>query len=337
MNNSTIEYVGVDYHTKFALATRMTQDGKVISQDKVENTKEDIRAYMAELPQGSQVAVEATNNWYAFCEFCHGLPIEITLVNPLETKLIARRRIKTDSLDSKTLADLLRTNFVSESYLAPQAVRDVRELVRYRTVLVRLRTQFKTRIRSVLFKTGNRIKADDVASKGGREQLGELQMRSIYQQEIASCLVVIDDLDKQIDQFSTQIRQQAEITKEAQLLMSIPGVGFYSALLITSELGDYRRFNASRKLCAWAGIVPSVQSSGGKTHRGHITKQGNAYVRYVLLQAVPHVIKKSSSLGRLYQRVLKKHGRRVAKVAVARKLLAIMLSMLKTDQPFKAC
>jgi transposase len=332
-----MEYVGVDYHTKFALATRMTKDGQIISQDKVPNTRGEIRDYLSQLPDDSQIAIEATNNWYAFCEYSHDLPIDIRLVHPSKTKIIAHARIKNDALDSKVLADLLRSNFIAEAYLAPQEIRDIRELVRYRTSLVRVRAQFLTRIRSVLFKTGTNsdVEARDIASAKGRRELANLDLRPIYKDEIDSCLRISDFLKEQILEFEKQIEEQATLDDDARLLITIPGISFFSALLITSEIGDYTRFSSSRKLCSWAGLVPSTFSSGGKTRRGRITRQGSANLRFVLLQAVRHATKKNSQLKKLYNRTAYKHGRKVARIAVSRKLLAIMLQMLKNRKPFR--
>lgn len=196
MNNNTdsIEYVGIDYHTKFAVATRMKKDGKVISQDKVMNNREDIQNYLSLLPKNSQVVLEATNNWYAFMEWSHDFPLDVKLAHPLKLKAIASARIKTDSIDSKILADLLRSDFIPESYIAPKEVRDIRELVRYRTTLVRIRTQFITRIHAVLFKTGETITATDVTGVKGRKEIAVLSLRNIYQEEIQSCLAICDYL-----------------------------------------------------------------------------------------------------------------------------------------------
>lgn len=143
-------------------------------------------------------------------------------------------------------------------------------------------------------------------------------------------------LKSEIKKFEEGIKREAILSNDAKLLMGIPGISFFSALLITSEIGDYKRFSSSRKLCSFAGLVPSVHASGGKTRLGRITKQGSTNLRFVLLQAVPHVIKKSVSLRNLYYRVTRKHGGKTGRIAVSRKLLSVMLTMLKTRQPFNA-
>lgn len=335
MNNDNIEYVGIDYHTKFAIATRMQKNGIVISQDKVMNNREDIQNYLSLLPKNSKLVLEATNNWYAFMEWSHDFPVDVKLAHPLKLKAIATARIKTDSVDSKILADLLRSDFIPESYIAPKEVRDIRELVRYRTTLVRVRTQFITRIHAVLFKVGEKIKATDVTGIKGRKEIDALDLREIYKQEIQSCLTLCDQLKVQIDILSKEIEEKATLSSDAKLLMSIPGISFFSSLLITSEIGDYTRFSSSKKLCSFAGLVPSVHASGGKTRLGKITKLGSANLRFVLLQAVPHAVKKSKHLGTLYNKIRKKHGEKVARIAVARRLLAVMLTMLKTRVEFQ--
>jgi len=330
-----MEYVGIDYHTRYAVATRMTGEGEILSEKRIPNLKDDIRNYFSQLPVDTQVVLEATNNWAAFVEWTHDLPIEVKLANPAKTRAIAEARIKTDSLDSRVLADLLRSNFIAESYLAPREVRDIRELVRYRMTLVRLKSQLKTRIRSVLFKVGERVPTANIAGPLAREMLSKFSLRDIYRDEINSCLSLIETFSKQIGEFEEKIESQAKLDSDTKLLMTIPGISFFSALLITAEIGDYRRFSSGRKLCCFAGLVPSVHASGGKIRHGRIIKRGSANLRFALLQAIPHLIRKHHGLARHYQRISRKKGVKTARIAISRKLLAIMLTMLKTRAPFR--
>jgi len=329
------QYVGVDYHTKYAIATRMDEEGTILGRDKIANFKDNIRSYFSKLPDGSKVVLEATNNWAAFMEWTFDLPIDIKLANPAKTRAIAEARIKTDTLDSKVLADLLRTNFIAESYLAPKEVRDIRELVRYRMTLVRLRSQLKTRIRSVLFKVGERVPTANITGPKARKMLADFTLRDIYRDEIESCLKLVESITCQIAVFEEKIEKQANLDEETKLLMTVPGISFFSALLITAEIGDYRRFSSGRKLCCFAGLVPSIHASGGKIRHGRIIKQGSANLRFALLQAIPHLVRKHAGLARHYQRISRKKGTKTARIAISRKLLSIMLTMLKTRQQFR--
>ena len=330
-----MEYVGVDYHTRYAVATRMDAVGTVLSQDRIPNLKADIHAYFASLPEGSRVVVEATNNWAAFMEWTSDLPLTMKLANPSRTRAIASARIKTDSLDSKILAELLRGDLIAESYLAPKEVRDVRELVRYRMTLVRLRSQLKTRIRSVLFKVGERITFADVLCPRARMAISKFSLREIYRREIDSCLSLADSFSIQIGEFEKEIEAVAKVNEDTRLLMTIPGISFFSALLISGEIGDYRRFSSARKLACFAGLVPSVHASGGKIHHGHIIRQSNANLRFALLQAIPHLIRKHDGLAKHYYHISRKKGTKTARIAISRRLLGIMLTMLKNREPFR--
>lgn len=280
-----MEYVGVDYHTRYAIATRMNKEGEILCKDRIANVKSDIQSYFLTLPTHSQVVLEATNNWAAFVEWTGDLPIETKLANPNKTRAIASAKIKTDTLDSRILADLLRTDFIAESYLAPKEVRDIRELVRYRMTLVRLRSQLKTRIRSVLFKVGERVPTANILGPLARKTIQKFSLRDIYREEIESCMTLAEAFSQQIAAFEERIEKQAVADENTKLLMTVPGISFFSALLISAEIGDYRRFPSGRKLCCFAGLVPSIHASGGKIQHSRIIKQGSANLRFALLQA----------------------------------------------------
>ena len=331
-----MQYVGLDYHTRYTIATRMDDSGAVLSKDRITNMRDDIRKYFLSLPQGSQVVLEATNNWAAFVEWTNDIPINVKLANPAKTKAIASARIKTDTIDSMVLANLLRTDFIAESYLAPKEVRDIRELVRYRMTLVRLRSLLKSRIRSVLFKTGEIVPKTNILGLSAGKYISGLSLRSIYREEINSSLELAKAVTREIEIFEEKIELKAKLDEDTKILMTVPGISFFSALLIISEIGDYRRFPSARKLCCSAGLVPSIHASGGKTRTGRIIKQGSANLRFALLQAIPHLVRKHDGLAKQYYRISKKKGIKTARIALSRKLLAIMLSMLRKREPFRS-
>lgn len=329
-----MKYIGIDYHTRYAVTTIMDQSGKIISKDRVENTREDIRNYFSKFGKGTKAVVEATNNWACLVEWLHDIPIDIKLANPGKTKAIASAKIKTDSIDSKVLADLLRTDFIAESYLAPKSVRDIRELVRYRMTLARLRSQLKVRVRSILFKVGGMVKATNILGEKARGELLNIPMRNIYKEEIESLTNLAEKITGQIEIFEEKIKEEAKIDSDTKILMSIPGISFFSALLIMSEIGDYNRFPTAKKLCCFAGLVPSIHASGGKIREGKIIKQGSKNLRFALLQSIPHLIKKHHGLAARYYRIVTKKGIKTARIAISRRLLTIILSMLKNRKEF---
>ena len=192
--------------------------------------------------------------------------------------MIADVRIKTDRKASEALAQLLRMEMLPESYVPPEDIRRLRELVRLRQYLVREQTRFKNKVHSAMIKRGIRERKY-IFAKCRREELRELQI-----DEVNRCLDLIETLERHIHEVSGEIRRIAGESEEARLLMSIPGVGYYSAMAILAEIGDISRFDNPEKLCAWAGLVPSTEESGGKSFHGEITHQGSPVLRWVLIQ-----------------------------------------------------
>src|SRR5438132_7316212 len=186
---------------------------------------------------------------------------DLVLAHPLKTKAIASARIKTDKIDATTLAHLLRADLVPAAYIPPRAVRDTREILRYRASLVRLRTQVKNKIAAILSKNGIVTPTKTAFGVKSRQFLATVAVRPCYRLALEGYLRQLAHLTDEITQAAQTIEAQAQADPEAQLLCTMPGIGAYSALLILSEIGNVHRFPDSRHLCSYAGLVPSVPSS----------------------------------------------------------------------------
>lgn len=199
--------------------------------------------------------------------------------------------------------------------------------VRYRASLVKTRTQLKNKIHTILSKNGISSPFSNLFGKGGLQFLRDIELRACYREALDGYLEVIDQLDIRIQEVSSEIDQKAKLDKQAKLLMTMPGIGCYSALLILGEIGDIKRFPDAKHLVSYAGLAPGVHSSGGKTHYGHITKQGSRWLRWVLMEASHHA-SRTKRFNQLYNRVCRKHGKNTAKVAVARQMLHVIYQIL---------
>ncbi len=328
-----MNYIGVDLHKKYSYITRMTEEGEILDHGRIEHDPESLETFVQSISRDDSIAVEATCNWYYFYELLENQTPNISLAHPLKTRIIAEARVKTDKIDSKTLAHLLRADLLPESYIPTRETRDLREKLRYRASLVKVRTQLKNKVHAILSKNGISSPFSDVFGKGGLQFLNSVELRPSYRQALDGYLEVIGQLDALIKYVSDEIDQQAELDEQAKLLLSIPGIGPYSAMLILAEIGDIHRFPDSKRLVSYAGLAPGVHSSGGKTHHGHITKQGSRWLRWILTEASHHVAK-TRRLAPLYNRVRKKHGKNAAKIAVARKLLSIIYHLLTEGEEF---
>jgi transposase len=327
-------YVGVDYHKHYSVATKMDEQGTVVEQVRLRNDPDTLVGYAKRLPQGSKIALEATGSWYYFYEVLEDTGAEISLAHPLRTRAIAEARIKTDKIDSTMIAHLLRTNLLPTSYIAPRSIRDVREILRYRASLVSLRTSIKNRMHAMLAKNGIEMPYTNILGKKAIGYLQGLELRPCYRQSLDGYLRLAETVTTLIKEVTETIEGIAQDNPQATLLMTIPGISYYSALLIVSEIGDIERFSSAKKLCSYAGLVPSVHASGGKIRYGAITKQGSKWLRWILVEPSYHFVRGSERLKNLYQRVTKSHGKATARIAVAREMLKIIYYMLRDNRAF---
>jgi len=152
-------------------------------------------------------------------------------------------------------------------------------------------------------------------------------------QPIESYVQVMKPLDDEIMLLSKELRGMAE--EDVELLMTIPGIGYYTALLMKSEIGDVNRFPFGERLCSYAGLVPSTHASGRTVRHGGITKEGSRWLRWVMVEAAQtHVHKDDASITRAYNRIAEKRGKKIAVVAAARRLLMCSYSVLKNKRPY---
>lgn len=329
------QYIGIDLHSQSSYITRMNEKGKILEQLNLHNDPDTLRGYFSRQRADTRIAVEATGNWMYLYELIEERFPDLALAHPQKTKAIASARIKTDKIDSGILAHLLRTDLLPCAYLPPREVRDTREILRYRACLVSLRTSVKNRISATLSKIGVRTPTKSAFTQKSRRFLTDLAVRSCYRLELDGYLRLLGHLDEEIKQVTLTIERMVKLDSQAQLLITMPGIGAYSALLILSEIGDIQRFPDSRRLCSYAGLVPSVYASGGKTRLGRLTKQGSKWLRWILVELSVHAINGAPQFRSLYYRVSKKHGRNTARVAVARAMLKAIYAMLKKGEVFR--
>lgn len=338
-------YTGIDLHKRHSLMTTMNAHGDIVSQQKVINRPEKIEAYFNRLDNSfkgekHQALIEATFAWGWQADLLEESKIQVMLAHPQKTKAIASARIKTDKVDSTVLADLLRTNFVASAHFTDKVSRDKQELLRSRARLVYTRSGLKNKIHSILQKHNLNPEWDELAITDLFGKQGRAWMQSkrdtlpLHTQFVFDhLLITVDQLADQIKLFDVQIKKSWEQDNNAKLLGQLPGLGYYSSLLLSAEIGDIARFTTSDQLCSYAGLVPSTYQSGNKTRMGRI-KQGNKYIRWILIQAVPKAIKKDRKLAVFYQRIQRKKGNKKAKVATARKMLSQIHMILTRQQTF---
>jgi len=327
-------YIGVDLHKNSCYITVMDKEGTIKKRTEVSTDTEKVRKFFSNY-QKAQVAVESTMNWIPFYENLESLGCKVKLSNPLQTKAIASARIKNDKVDSKILANLLRTNLLPTAYIQPKEIRDLKELIRQRANYVEIRTRIKNKIHSVLFKTNTKHSFSNLYGKAGMKFLKTVRLRKIYSEELNRYITTLELLDKQIEELSETIRKAAKLDYDCRLLMTIPGISFYTALMIKAEIGNISRFPNANKLCSYAGLIPSTYASADKVRNGRITKRGSKWLRKALIDAITSNARNQNKISVFYQKLKRNKGTGKAKVATARKLCSIVFAILTDKQPFK--
>ena len=333
-DDSVRMFVGLDLHKNYLQAAVVDDKGTLLKQQRIPNEDESIESFFGdELKNNTnQIVIESSSTWYHVYELLSKIgQNHVILSNPVKTKAIASAKVKTDKIDALTLANLLRGGYIPESYIPPRHIMELREMVRYRASLVRARTSVKNKIHAMLLMKGIKIEG---VKPFTRQFVQELERIGDYR--IDGYLRVIRSLNEEINEISNKIKHEAVEDESAKLLMSIPGVGYYSALMITSEIGDINRFSDSHHLCSYAGLTPSTHSSGGVTYHGPMTRTGSKYLRWILVECIhAHVrLEKESSLTKFYKNLAKRRGSSKAAVAAASKLLRIIYWILKEKRAY---
>ena len=333
-------YVGLDVHRKRTQVAILDEEGAELLNRNVQNDPAEMIAVLGSLDAGTAVAFEAAYGWGWLAELLEELRLDAHLAHPARCKAIASARLKNDKVDARMLAHLLRTNLLAEAWIAPKDVRDVRALLRHRISLVRTRTSLQSRIHAVLADAGIREDVGSLWTRDGRAWLASLDLPAARRAIVDDCLAVIDALNEPIKRLRSEIRRSPTSDPRVDALTKLYGIGPLTAMLLVAEIGDIARFPSARKLCAWAGLTPSVRNSDRTVRHGHITKQGSAHVRWAMVEAA-HVAKRRPPFSRFYAETAQRRGRKIATVAVARKLLARAFHVLKEvdvgDDPRVGC
>lgn len=331
--------LGIDLHKRFAYWTLINAEREVLWEGKVITDATKTKEVVSTLPVSPtlcKAVIEPVDLWGWYAELLEECGFTVVLANPLQVALIAKSRLKYDKIDSKILAELLQTGYLPTSYLAPRETRDLRELLRARMSLVATRTKLKNRIHTVLSKEGKTSVVTDLFGKKGRAWLEEQEFRPVYKAEVGAYLRVIDSVDLEVDAMYRKIFKIAKHDEDTKLLMTIPGVGPFTALLVKSEVGIFERFPSPESLASFSGLIASSRSSGGKLRYGNITKQGSKYIRWSMVQVATRVNSKWGYLFKFHERIKEKKGVKIARVALARKMLTIAWHLIQKKEPFRA-
>jgi transposase len=327
-----VNSVGIDLHRKRSHVAVIGDDGTQLFSRRITNDPATFLELLSEIDGESKIALEATYGWEWLADLLEEAGYELHLSHPLRTKAIAAARVKTDAVDARTLAELLRADLLPESYVAPRALRDLRDLLRQRIALTQIRTALKNRVHALIARQGVQHDHADLFGAAGRRFLAGLELREPVRRRLDTLLALLADFEREITALTREIDTHAKDDPAVPVLSLIPGIGRYTALLVVAEIGEVERFPDARRLCAWAGLTPTVRSSDGKARLGHITRQGSRALRWALVEAAQTNVRRGGPLRDSYERIAKRRGRKIARVAVARRILTLCFYGLRDGE-----
>jgi transposase len=328
------QIVGMDLHRRRSVLVRMTEDGRRLGTARITNSPQELRAQIARAGKNPKVVLEATYGWYWAADTLEAAGAEVHLAHPLGVRAFTYRRVKNDERDAADLADLLRMGRLAEAWIAPQEVRELRELTRYRHKLVQLRTSCKDQVHAVLAKLGIPVTCTDIFGTAGSAWLDGLGLPQPYAGKITSLRQLTGELTTEITMLSEVIADLLAADRGYQVIQQLPGIGPVLAAVITAEIGDVTRFSNPGQLCSWAGLTPRHRESDTKVTRGRVTKQGSRMLRWALIEAVQRN-PADSAAGAVKNAIIARRGkeaRNIAKVAAARRMLTLVYYGMRDGQ-----
>jgi transposase len=321
------QFIGCDAHKKFSVFVAVNEKGHVGEAIRVAHDREAYRKFLARLPPRSVIAVEASGHYSWLVDEMECMGHCPKLCNPLEAKRRMGLTKKTDKLDARGLAILLRNGTVPEVWIPPSELRDQRELLRLRIFLVHLRTRVKNRIHGTLARHNVQIPGADLFGVEARLRLGArlpdlpVHSREAVEQELAT----LDFLEMQIKSAEERLEKIMKVSVEADLLKTLPCVGPILSMVLMLEIGKVERFPTAAHLASYAGLVPRVHSSGGHTRMGQVCGNVNRNLKWAFVETGNLVVINQHRLAgthvvRMYQRIKRAKNHQKAVVAVARHL-----------------
>jgi transposase len=325
------KYAGIDYHKKFSVVTLGDELGNVIRQEKVSSDVESVLRFF----KGHRDLICAIENcrgneW--FVEALKACDFEVRIANTYAVRLIAESRCKNDKIDSRILMELVSRNYLPICYQPSEEERLLRERLRFRTKLMRSRTQYKNLAHALMDKEN---KGRQISTKKDRKvAYTQCSLHPERQERLQEALEIIDYLDRLIHGQDKDLAVIAEQNEAATRLKTIPGVGTLSALLLVAEFGNINRFRKAKNVGSYLGLVPRLYASSDVSRMGRITKQGSGLVRRILVQDAWMAINRSPAFRTKYNKILKRRGKKVAIVAIARTIAEVAYRILRDKTEF---
>jgi transposase len=331
-----MQYLGIDWAYRRAAWCALSDGGAVVGEGAVPADEDGLARLVVTLGAEVTACVEMMSGAIWVRDRLARAGWRVQIAHARKVRDVAPLACKTDKVDARVLAELCRRDLVPELWVPSIEDRELRERLRRRMHLVRMRASAQNRIFGLLTQWGQRRSLAALRAPDAMARLEADGVPAVWRRSIIEALCLIDLLDERIAPLERELHPLAQADPRVVLLSTIPGVGDLLGLTLASEIGDVARFASARKLIGYAGMAPSVHQSGDHARTGALSKAGSRTLRWAAVEAAQHAWRPSNPWHQLYRDLAARAGKNPAKAAVARKILIAAWHILSRQQPFTA-
>lgn len=332
----SVRAIGLDVHKHFAEVAVLEPGQGIVSRERVPVTPVSLRRFATALRPDDQVVLEASFNTWAVAELLSKHAGRVVVSNPMKTRAIASAKVKTDQVDAGILAQLLAADFIPPVWVPDRATRQLRRMVSEHRGLVVQRGQWRNRIHAILNRNLVECPCTDAFGRAGLRWLAQVRLPAAERREVDRLLRLHSLVERELDGLEGELAQARLRDGGLRHLVSVPGIGLITGVALLAVIGDVRRFTRPNRLVGYLGLDPRVRQSGDRpAYTGHISRQGQAHARGLLLEAAHSAIRGPGPLRAFYERVRSRRGAQIALVAVARKLAVLAWHLLTNDTDYQ--
>jgi transposase len=308
-------YSGIDLHSDNSYITTIDETGTVVKHQRLDNIDDCVINYFHSLPGTHQAVVESTTGWYWLNDLLNDHGIDLVLAHAKYLKAISYAKVKTDKVDSQTLAVLLRQGLIPRAHKISRELRGLRDTMRIRLRLVQQRSDTLRRLKSIAAKFNGSVPDD-------------------YRFQLAVLEHTRDSLSEQILVLEKSLHPVLIPNDDIQRLLYIPGIGKLSAFTIYLEIDGIERFDSDKQFVSYCRLVPAADNSNRTVHH-RSSKDGNKYLKIAFSDAAVHAIQYYPEYKRFFQKRAKRSGEAIARTCVAKELAKIVYYILKNKSQYK--
>jgi len=314
--------IGVDYHPSFQTIAFFVEETGECGEQELNHSDGQAEKFYRDLKQRGicvRVGMEATGYSSWFERLLAELGFELWIGDPAEIKAKRVKKQKFDREDARLLLRLMRENNFPQIWVPGPENRDLRQLLWHRHRLVQMRTRIMNQLQALAMNEGKRWKTK-LWSERGRAELEKLPLAPWASRRRKELLELLDRLNPSIEELTAEVAREARKRPEVLRLMTHPGVGPLTALAYVLIIGTPVRFARGKQIGTYVGMIPTEDSSAGKQRLGHISKQGNSLLRYLLVEAAQAAVRSNPHWRRRYIHLAMRRHKSIAKVAMGRRL-----------------